>query len=308
MTDAIRIILNPTSGSGAGRKVLSALEGRIAARRLPYRIQVTQAPGHARNLAREAAEQGAEAVLAAGGDGTIHEVANGLLAVDRATALAVLPIGTGNDFHRMVGSDRSLDGALDLLETGERHPFDVGHARWEGGEALFVNVLGVGLDTDVLRNRDRYRRLRGVLQYAVAVLVSAVRYRPVLLAVDLDGVPAFTDRTTLAAVTVGPSVGGGFKLSPGARPDDGLLDLLFVEALSVFQVVRYLPKVLRGTHQDAPVVRMHTVKQLRFASPDGDPFHFELDGELLPEPTATLEVEVVPAALTVLRPRGTTAS
>jgi YegS/Rv2252/BmrU family lipid kinase len=306
VTDAIRIILNPTSGSGAGRKVLSALEGRIAARQLPYHVEVTQGPGHARNLARQAAEQGAQAVLAAGGDGTIHEVANGLLETGRGTALAVLPIGTGNDFHRMVGSDRSLDGALDLLETGERHQFDVGLARWEGGESRFVNVLGVGVDTDVLRNRDRYRRLRGVVQYAVAAVAAAVRYRPVSLAVDLDGVPTFTDRTTLAAVTVGPSIGGGFRVSPGARPDDGLLDLLFVEALSVFQVVRYLPKVLRGTHQDAPVVRMHTVKQLRFASPDGDPFHFELDGELLPDPTATLDVEVVPAALTVLRPGGTT--
>lgn len=303
MSESLRIILNPSSGSGAGRRLLPRLRAALEKRRFPFRLDLTEGPGHALELAAGAGAAGATAVLAAGGDGTVHEVANGLLASAGAAALAVLPVGTGNDFHRMVGTDRSIGAALDLVEHGTAYPFDVGRVRWAGGEGHFVNVLGVGLDVEVLRRRDRFRRLPGLAQYGAAVLSAALGYRPLDVELVLDGGERRSDPTLLTAVSVGPSVGGGFRLSPDARPDDGLLDLLFVSPLSFVQVLRYLPRVIRGTHHDAPGLEMRTMRTLHLRTPGGDPFRFELDGELVPHVTSFLEVEVVPAALPVLRPR-----
>lgn len=108
----------------------------------------------------------------------------------------------------------------------------------------------------------------------------------------------------ITVVTVGPTIGGGFRVSPDARPDDGTLDFLFVEALSFGQVLRYLPRVLRGTHRDLPVVRMQTIRRIRLSAPDGTPFRFELDGELMDPLVLELEVRVVPEGMTVLCPPG----
>lgn len=302
MSDQLRVILNPWSGSGAGERLLPRLQSALEGRGLPFRLECTERPGHAQELATRAGDEGAAVVLAAGGDGTIHEVANGLMASGGEPRLAVLPLGTGNDFHRMVGTDRSIDAALDLVQRGFPHGFEVGRVRWDGGEQFFINAVGVGVDTEVLLSRDRFRRLKGLAQYVAAVLSAVTRYRPIEVEVVLDGGERFVDRTMLAAVCVGPSAGGGFRLSPDARPDDGLLDLLFVDALSLPQVVRYLPKVIRGTHKNIPVVRMRTLRHLEIRSTDGEPFLFELDGELMPEATPALEIDVIPSALSVLRP------
>jgi diacylglycerol kinase (ATP) len=121
--------------------------------------------------------------------------------------------------------------------------------------------------------------------------------------VHLDSDVTFAGSATLARVCVGPSIGGGFKVTPEASPRDGALDLLFVDALGPLQALRYVPRVLRGTHAGLPVVRMHRLKSVRLASPTGEPFFFELDGELMDDPVRQLEVEVLPASLNVLRPR-----
>jgi len=275
------------------------LRANLGARGHTFDLRLTEGPGHAAELAREASDR--PLVLAVGGDGTMHEIANGILEAESGPALAVLPVGTGNDFHRMVGTDRSIDAALDLIDHGREARFEVGHVRWDGGERHFVNVLGVGVDAEVLRQRNAFRRLPGLAQYTAALMAAVLKYRPVKLDVQLGSGMAFTDRVMLTAVSVGPSAGGGFMLSPDARPDDGQLDLLFVEALNLLQVARYLPRVVRGTHRDLPVVRMHRLERVRLTAEE--PFFFELDGELLSDPVRALEVEVVPDRLKVLVPR-----
>ena len=298
LSHPLRVILNPTSGSGAGGKLVDRLRARLDARGQEFDLCLTEGPGHATELARESVHR--PLLLAVGGDGTLHEIVNGILATESGPAVAVLPVGTGNDFHRMVGTDRSIDAALDLIDHGREARFEVGHVRWEGGERHFVNVLGVGVDAEVLRQRNAFRRLPGLAQYTAALVAAVLKYRPIRLDVQLDSGVTFADRVMLAAVSVGPSAGGGFMLSPDARPDDGQLDLLFVEALNLLQVARYLPRVVRGTHRDLPVVRMHRLERVRLTAED--PFFFELDGELLSDPVRSLEIEVVPGRLRVLVP------
>ncbi len=305
MTDPVQVILNPASSSGAGGRLLPQVEARLRARHIDFRLDRTGGPGHAADLGAEAAEAGTGRLLVVGGDGTVHEVVNGLLSAGAGRSLpdlAVLPLGTGNDFYRMVGAPRTLDGAMDMLQWGIPRPFDVGHAGWDGGSRWFVNLLGVGIDVEVLRRREGVRRLSGLAQYLVALLQAVVGFRPVPIRVRLEDGEVIDEPTTLAGITVGPSAGGGFLLNPGATSDDGLLDLCFVKALTLPQILRYIPRVIRGTHGDLPVVKLRRFRTAVLEAPGADPFHFELDGERMEQAVYRVEVRVEPARIRVLVP------
>jgi len=308
-TTFVRVVLNPASSGGRGARIREEVEAELAARGIPFNLTPTEAPGHAKVLAGEAAREGAPRVLAVGGDGTIHEVASGLLESGvEPPPLAVVPVGTGNDFFRMVGAPPGLHHAIDMLESGVVRSFDVGRVHFEGGSSFFVNLLGVGVDVEVLRRREKFRRLRGLPQYLAALASALVSFRPQPFRVSHwsakgDGAKEIIeDRTILMTVTVGPSIGGGFLVSPEASPEDGLLDLFFVEAASLLKIARYVPKVIRGTFQDVPEIHTGRLVGATVERPDGSPFYFELDGERMPDPVTKLEIEVCPGRLKVLCP------
>lgn len=301
---SVFIILNPASASGSGRKMAPKVEQKLEERGFAYELRRTDAPGHAEELAREAAERGVDSVLAVGGDGTIHEVANGLLAVEgELPALGVIPTGTGNDFYRMVGAPKGIDAALDTLAEGYAHPFDVGRVRYGDQERHFVNLLGIGIDVAVLERREGVRRLKGLAQYLAALAGALRTFRPVQASVSFDEGQAVSGRAMIAAVTVGPSIGGGFILNPGATPDDGKLDLCWIGSLNLFQVLRVVPKVIRGTHASHEAVELRRFESAKFLPAEGEHLAFELDGEVIRERADALDIDVVPGRLRVFVPR-----
>lgn len=309
MSSTLQIIANPESAGGRGRRVLPKLRQTLEEAGVEYRIHLTGHPGHASEIARALEYHPHAPILVLGGDGTLHEVANGLLGSQRPVPpLAVIPVGTGNDFHRMLETSGRLDQLIPVLKRGRIRPFDVGRVTWDGGSAYFVNLLGVGIDVEVLRRRGNFRLFPGLLQYLGALVNAVVTFRPLALSVlfadDTDGELKVEGETLLTAITVGPSVGGGFFISPAARPDDGRLDLFFVERLGILGVARHLPMVLRGTHGSSPRIHLHQLRRARIESSDGTSFSFELDGELMPEASTWLEVEVVPAALRIMEAPG----
>ncbi len=303
------VIANPESGGGRGARILPKVAAALDRRGHRYTLHPTEAPEHARELASDAVGH-ASRILVVGGDGTIHEVAGGLLrgtlsgSAAPIPPLAVLPVGTGNDFFRMVRSPPNLEGAVRAATEGVPRCFEVGEVRWDGGARYFVNLVGVGIDVEVLRSRSRFRRLPGLLQY-LAALTSALRtYRPVPLEVTLSSGTEVTarheSRVLLSAVTVGPSVGGGFMLSPNAVPDDGRLDLFHARRLGPLKVLSYLPAVLRGTEiREGDICRVQG-REIRMARTDGRDLVFELDGELMEIESSTIEVRVCPRLLPVL--------
>jgi len=300
---SIHIILNPASSSGAGGRMAPKVEQRLRERGVDYVLHRTNAPGHGEALVRTALDGGATRLLVVGGDGTIHEVANGLLGNGRSRVpMAVLPLGTGNDFYRMVGAPKAMGAALDTLMEGAACAFDVGRVCYDGQSRYFVNLLGIGIDVEVLRRRERVRRLPGLAQYLAALLGAVARFQAVGAEVELDDGSSIKGRTTLAGITVGPSAGGGFLLNPTATPDDGFLDLCWVEELNLFQILRYIPKVIRGTHAGLAVVQLKRFRTARLSAPEGMHLDFELDGELVRTPVERLEIEIVPAALHVMLP------
>lgn len=329
----LHVLANPNAQSGRGSRILPELEAALRQAGHAVRLQRTTHPGHARSLVAGLVAQGQPApIVVVGGDGTLHEVANGLRdeGFPHGYPLALLPVGTGNDFHRILRAGSGVAEIVELLAGGVPRSLDLGEVRWAGGSAAFVNLLGVGIDVEVLRRRGAFARLPGLVQYGAALLSALRQFHPVPLQVAMSALPGggdtagaadleiatATTTTTgsgsdlgtrslekaalLAVATVGPSIGGGFMLSPDARADDGLLDLFFVEPLSLPQVLRYLPRVVRGTLGTPDRIHRATFERARFVAADGRPFTFELDGELMPDATPWLEMGILPGALTVL--------
>ncbi len=298
----LHVLANPNAQSGRGGRILPELEAALRSSGHEVRLQRTTHPGHARRLVAGLAAEGEPApIVVVGGDGTLHEVANGLRDVGFPDGypLAILPVGTGNDFHRILRAGTGVAEIMQLLSGGIPRKLDLGEVRWDGGDAAFVNLLGVGIDVEVLRRRGAFARFPGLIQYGAALLSALRRFHPVPLRVTTSA--ASLERPALLAVaTVGPSIGGGFMLSPDARADDGLLDLFFVEPLSLPQVLRYLPRVVRGTLGTPDRIHRATFGSARFVAADGRAFPFELDGELMPDSTPWLEMGVLSGALTVL--------
>lgn len=306
----VQIILNPNSAGGKGRKVRPRLEASLRQAGLSYELHETEAPGHGRDLAARLRGASRARLLIVGGDGTIHEVVNGLLEgggasePDLLPEIAVLPMGTGNDFFRMIRAPRGVDGAVQVLGKGVATSFDVGHVRWEGGEGYFVNLVGVGIDVAVLKARSSYTFLPGLLQY-LAAFGSALRgFRPVPVEVTLHRgeAPAkvVAGQVLLAAVTVGPSIGGGFMIAPGARRGDGLLDFFLAHRMGLGRIAMVLRSVLRGTQFGGPEVVQEQVTEVHLAPSDESGLNFEMDGEWRTETPSSLTIRVLPRILRVL--------
>ena len=301
-----RVILNPTSGAGRAQRMSEHILVGLERRGFDVEFVSTTAPREAVRLGLEAARARPDMIIAAGGDGTIHEVANGLLTalaqgVD-GPVLGILPVGTGNDFAKLVGPRDDLDRSLDILVDGELRRFDACVAEWNGRERWFDNAAGTGIDVDVVRRifRKRGRAGNATAKYLQAVLKSLVRYQAIPLRIRMDDTVIERDTMIIVAAN-GRAVGGGFWVTPDAEPDDGLFDICVVNELSFFGALPVLARVMWGGHTKHRKVEMYRAKEVEIEALGPDPLFFQLDGELHEPPDCrSLKLRVVPAALPVM--------
>ncbi|HAF70271.1 TPA: diacylglycerol kinase [Candidatus Acetothermia bacterium] len=283
------VILNPAADRG--RAGLREPELRLAldSAGLAYELVRTQGPGHASHLARTAVEE-AGLIIAAGGDGTVNEVAQGL--VGSQVPLGVLPVGSGNDYARALGLPKDLTAAARHIAQASPKGVDVG---WVGGR-YFLNSMGMGIDGQIALDYRRMRLLRGELGYLWATCLEILRFRAFQAEIEGEGW-RFSGKLLSTAVMNGPYAGGGFYLAPRARPDDGLLDVVVVGDYP--RVVRFsvLPKTRDGSYLALRRVQLKHGTSLTIRADRPVPVH--MDGELLPEPTCELSVKLFPGALLV---------
>ena len=296
---ALHVILNPKSGGGQGGGQRDEIVRELEARGASVELHITEASGHGVRLAHDIARSGAAIIAAAGGDGTIHDVANGILLAGTDTALGVIPVGTGNDFAKIVPGAGARPGAYDVLVNAHTERFDVAYATWAGGSEYFVNAMGSGIDVEVVRQLNHVPALPGPVKYLLALCRALVVYRPIALTARLDH-ETIARRIMMMALGNGVCQGGGFYLTPHALPADGKLELCVIDALAPWKIPPVLIRVLRGTHAGHDSVTMRSVERVRFES-DGRPLYFQLDGELR-EPSGAywLDVELRPRALRVV--------
>ncbi len=293
------VILNPAASRGGAARSWPAAARVLDRAGLRYRLVVTAAPGHATTLAETAEAEGHTAAVAVGGDGTVHEVANGLLQAiggdGRPTLpLGIIPVGSGNDFAKLVGVPPAPNPAARHLLGATVRAVDAGRV----GNRFFTNGVGVGFDASVAIEARRVPHLKGMAMYGWAVLRVLRAHRSVRMRVELDGTDLGERPRTLVTVGNGACHGGGFWICPAAQIDDGLLDICTADAFSRTELLRLLPHVLRGSHVGRAGVEMHRARRVRITSSEPLPVH--ADGEIVAEAAHELEIEVLPGRLTVL--------
>ena len=296
---AIRFVVNPAAGKGKGALAREAIERAMAPTGLPFDVVVTMAPGDAACLARRAADEGVATVVAVGGDGTVHEVANGLLAAGRPAALGIVPTGSGNDFARALGVPPEVAAACPRLAEGKTRWIDVGRVAADGGPPrVFLNGVGVGFTAAVAIEARRFRWLTGLPLYVVALLWAlAVRFATPLATVRGDGFERRT-RVTFVEACNGKWEGGGFHLAPNGDPGDGLLDVIVLEAVPRLTFLRLLPAFINGTHARSASVETCSSTRLEVELERAVPV--QADGETIALAARRVVVELQPSALAVV--------
>jgi diacylglycerol kinase (ATP) len=298
------VIYNPAAGRGLARRLVKRLRRRRGG---AFDFRPTAGPGHGCELAERAVAAGHGTVIAAGGDGTVHEVANGVIRCGRPEVVfGVWPVGSANDYAYALGVDRDWplrDGGCGRL--AER-AVDVGRVSGGGRVGYFVNGLGLGFNSAVTLESQTIPRLRGMALYGLAFVKAVWRhFHSPPLSITLDG--REEERRTLAfTINLGQRE-GGFLVTPRAELDDGWFDYVHAGPLSRWQALTMLPRIATGTLPDKhPLIRQGRCQEVRVRS--DQPLCIHLDGEFFCRPgdaITEVTVELLPAALRVLaRPDG----
>ena len=284
------VIFNPVADRGRAASRKEELEKELEKLGIKPLFSLTTRPGEATEIARGLVREGAAIVAAAGGDGTLNEVAQALVGTN--TALGIIPLGSGNDFLRSLVGDVDLQKALQCLREGKPTPVDVGEANGR----FYLNSLGMGIDGQIAEDFIRWKFLRGELGYLWAALYEVARFRPFELRVRSDA-GDFTIPGLMVSVMNGSHTGGGFHLAPGASLTDGALNFVAIRHYPRIFRVPILLKVRAGKHLELRGVKTTPVRWVEART--DRPLRVYVDGELLPR-TAELSVRVHPGALLVV--------
>jgi diacylglycerol kinase (ATP) len=288
------VIFNPASKRGRRLRgwLTRALKGGRG------ELVLTDAPRAGERIAEQAARAG-RAVVAVGGDGTIAEVVNGILASGRRVPLGIVPAGNGNDYaYHTLDLPRDLKKALEVALTGTPVAMDAG----EVNGRYFANSLGVGIDANIAAAAISLKKvplLRGQALYWASSLRELIFHydRCPSLTVAHDAESRDRLHYAMAAVSIGPTVGGGFRVNPGADARDGRFDLCLIVKPSQLRALRLLPKVEKGQHLGEPEVKQLRVQTVTMEA--DQPIYAHLDGEVITAPR--FEARILPGALLVRR-------
>jgi diacylglycerol kinase (ATP) len=292
------IIVNPNAGSVDDLAGIEEVLGRLP----DTSMKLTEQAGDAERLAREALDQGVERVVAAGGDGTLNEVINGLSADFSRACLGLLPLGTGNDFARTIGVPNDLEGALAVLEEGRVRTLDVARAHIGdiGGIAgrgrCFLNMSAGGFSGEVSERAGEAKDRWGPLAYMRAAIGALPELKGFLVRITLNGAETLELETYNVVISNGRYVASGIPVAPRAVLDDGLLEVMIAPATTIPQLAVLVPTVLLGRHMDSDLLLFRKATRVEI---EGDPpMAFNVDGELLGEGPARFEI--LPRALRMI--------
>ncbi|MEW6355507.1 MAG: diacylglycerol kinase family protein [Planctomycetota bacterium] len=292
------VIMNPIAGARWGARTPARIRKRLKEQEIEAEIIQTAQRGDAETIAREKRKD-YDMVVAAGGDGTVNEVASGLLRTD--TPLGILPLGTANVFARDLGIPLSLKGASGVLAAGVSRAIDVGLACFpsEGVERIFLCMAGVGLDADAAH---AYKGVRGTSsryhQYVVPILQSIRDFHFPEIRVSIEGSPLLKPATSVIVGNI-RTYGGPFRPTPRADPHDGLLDVCAVSVKNTRDLLRCLWGIMGGRHLRYRYVTHVAAREVRLESED--PVRVQLDGDAVGLLPANLSV--VPRGLVVIAPK-----
>jgi len=266
--------------------------------------QGTEYPAHATEIAAQAALQGYQTIVALGGDGTVHEIVNGLMKIEAAhrPRLGIVPMGSGNDFAGGAGIQMNQQEAMRRVFTGTPKPVDVARIQdGTGRTEYFDNTLGIGFDAAINIRSRSIQSLQGFMMYLTATLLTIARdFAAPHMKVTYDG-GTLDEPLMMITVGNGPREGGGFLTTPESKMDDGLLDFVYIRPVSKVRMLQLVPKVMNGTHVKEKEVKIAQTTKLVVDADRALPIH--ADGELFAPYEADVrhvEITLVPGAIQVI--------
>lgn len=306
MPRKVKLILNPIADMGRAWKTANDLRPIAQEFQGDLSWSGTVYPTHAIELARQAGEEGYDMVVAMGGDGTVHEVMNGLMQVpvEKRPILGVVPIGSGNDFAYSIGVKQKASLALaHVLKAENIQPVDIGVMTDEHGrKEYFDNTIGIGFDAVVTIRSHKLPIVKGFLMYLTAVIQTIIlNHNPMQMKIETDS-ESWEDKIIMLTLCNGPREGGGFMLAPEAKNNDGVLEYVAVTKVSRATMFRLVPEFMNGTHMRFKQIRMGKFTKLSLTS--DLPLYIHADGEIFTSFGSNLKqlsVEILPQALRVVR-------
>lgn len=289
--EKIVFIVNPVSGSRRQKGIGAAIDQYLDASRYKSTVLYTRAKGHATELAMQAVAEGAHVVVAAGGDGTVNEVAQGLMGSD--TALAIIPTGSGNGLARHLRLPMNFGRAIGIINRSKRLKIDT--ATLNG--SLFINVAGVGFDAHVARKFENTKK-RGFLSYFYISTSSYTKYRPKKYTISIDG-KVFRRRALMISFANSSQFGNNTTIAPKASLSDGLIDVCIIRKLPFWKIILLSPLVFTKKFDRTPYLEIIQGKEILVKRKKGKYVH--LDGEAQKE-SKKISIQVQPLSLQVVVP------
>ena len=309
------VIFNPAAGRGRGLATMPQVEAALRQAGLEFEVAATRAPLEAMKIASQAPPH-YSTVVCVGGDGTIHEIVNGLLRAsgeEETIPIGLVPLGTGDDFVKMLPPEtpigrRPFDwrAAVGKIARGQTQLFDVGRIVGDGslpgsgnGPQYLINSMDLGFGALASLNLATIPKVfKGSFAYLAAVIKTMLNYPCLHMQLSLDDQLPFHQSSTLTAIMNGRCFGNGYWVCPDARADDGWLDLMVAQEVSRWTILRMIPKLMRGAHTGEPILRMYRARKVVIESQE--PLVVEVDGETPFIAARHLEVEMLPKRLRLL--------
>jgi diacylglycerol kinase (ATP) len=295
------IVLNPTAGRGRAEQIEKQIIKLLRHRNIVFQLEKTNAPLHATKLSKQLCKE-YDIIVAVGGDGTINEVATGL--IGSTASLAILPIGSGNDFNRIIGISKKLDEAFNTIISGTKKLIDLGSVTIKNFSGItqiknFINVLGIGIDAQIAKETKRIKYLRGLPLYLLAAIKALSSYSPNKYIIT-DGDRTKEEYIYLLCAGNGIYEGGGFQMLPNANPSDSKMNICLIKKMSVLNAIPLIPRIINGTHGKHKMISMWDSKSLKVTSKE--PFIIHGDGEIFEEDAMEATIDLLPNALTIIMP------
>ena len=301
----LKMILNPNADMGNAWKFAADLRHLVEAF-ADVHWSGTVYPTHAIELARQAGEEGFDVVVAMGGDGTAHEVVNGLMQIpaERRPKLAIIPLGSGNDYAASLGMPADPAGAIDVIRAGYSKTVDLFQINDEEGRVEYVdNTANIGFGGSVTIYSHTIPVIRGFMMYLIAVLQTIFSNYTIMNVEIKTDETEWQDEVLMIALNNGPREGGGFVTGPAALNDDGILNFCIAKKVSRLMMLRLLPEFMKGSQERFKPVYMGTFTQMEIKS--DKPLVLHTDGEVyagFSHDVHQLKVELLPGALEVIAP------
>lgn len=296
MANSVKVILNANCGLLSCEAKVERIRQGMQASRLEYDLVVTDQPAQGFEAAQQAVRDGWPIIVAAGGDGTINEVVNGLFRTeerDPAPILGILPLGTANDLADELALPRDVALACQRLATGNTRLIDVGLVNGR----YFVNNSAVGLEPVVTLIQNDMRQIKGNLRYILAALRGIIQAKPWYVRLSWE-TGMYEGLVTLVSVGNSPRTGGAFYMTPKAKVDDGLLDFVYAGAMSRWQMLKLLPQTFSGKHINHPLVVYQQATVLTITTTPPTPI--QTDGEVFERSAVEIHYQILPQKLQVI--------